>query len=61
METPLTLMVFPPNGMTRLKSVSPWIHSRTTCRTYLKVHKNENFFGFDFEICNISLLVMSKY
>ncbi len=27
----------------------------------LKVHKIENFFGFDFEICNISLLVMSKY
>ncbi len=28
---------------------------------YLKVHKNENFFGFDFEFCTISLLVMSKY
>jgi hypothetical protein len=27
----------------------------------LKVQKNEIFFGFDFEICNISLLVMSKY
>ncbi len=27
----------------------------------LKVHKIEIFFGFDFEICNISLLVMSKY
>jgi hypothetical protein len=27
----------------------------------LKVHKIENFFGFDFEICAISLLVMSKY
>jgi len=27
----------------------------------LKVHKIENFFGFDFEICIISLLVMSKY
>ncbi len=27
----------------------------------LKVHKNENFFGFDFECCTISLLVMSKY
>jgi hypothetical protein len=35
LETPLTLMVFPPKGMTRLKSVSPWIHSRTTCRIYL--------------------------
>jgi hypothetical protein len=26
----------------------------------LKVHKNENFFGFDFEFCLISLLVMHK-
>jgi hypothetical protein len=29
--------------------------------TPLKVHKIEILFGFDFEICNISLLVMSKY
>jgi hypothetical protein len=27
----------------------------------LRVHKNENFFGFDFEFCTISLLVMLKY
>jgi hypothetical protein len=27
----------------------------------LKVHKNENFFGFDFEFCTVSLLVMLKY
>ncbi len=26
----------------------------------LKVHKNENFFGFDLEFCIISLLVMHK-
>jgi hypothetical protein len=26
----------------------------------LKIHKIEIFFGFDFEICIISLLVMSK-
>ncbi len=32
-----------------------------TQTTILKVHKIEIFFGFDFEICNISLLVMSKY
>ncbi len=31
----------------------PWL--------FLKVHKIENFFGFDFEICTFSLLVMSKY
>ncbi len=28
---------------------------------HLKVHKIEIFFGFDFEICIISLLVMWKY
>jgi hypothetical protein len=28
---------------------------------HLKVHKNENFFGFDFEFCTVSLLVMLKY
>ncbi len=27
----------------------------------LKVHKIEVFFGFDFEICIVSLLDMSKY
>ncbi len=27
----------------------------------LKVHKIENFFGSNFGICVISLLVMSKY
>jgi hypothetical protein len=29
--------------------------------TQLKVNKIEIFLGFDFEICNISLLFMSKY
>jgi hypothetical protein len=27
---------------------------------FLKIHKNENFFGFDFEFCTISMLVMHK-
>jgi hypothetical protein len=27
----------------------------------LKVHKIDNFFGFDFEFCTVSLLVMVKY
>jgi hypothetical protein len=27
----------------------------------LKVHKNGNFFGSDFEFCTISLLVLLKY
>ncbi len=26
----------------------------------LKVHKNDNFFGFDFAFCTFSLLVMHK-
>jgi hypothetical protein len=34
---------------------------QSTITMYLKVHKIEIFFGFDFEICIISLLVMSKY
>ncbi len=37
--------------------------SRTIIRKVLllKVHKNGSFFGSDFEICTISLLVMLKY
>jgi hypothetical protein len=35
--------------------------SRLYDQILLKVHKIEIFFGFDFEIFNISLLVMSKY
>ncbi len=27
---------------------------------HLKVHKRENFLGFDFEICTFSLIVMPK-
>jgi hypothetical protein len=27
----------------------------------LQVHKNENFFGFDFKFCIVLLLVMLKY
>ncbi len=43
--------------------VSLWLESfiSTEHSFQLKVHKNENFFGFDFEFCNISLLVTSKY
>ncbi len=32
-----------------------------TFRSFLKVHKIENFFDSDFGICVISLIVMSKY
>ncbi len=36
-------------------------HVYPTLISGLKVHKNENFFGSDFEFCTISLLVMLKY
>ncbi len=37
------------------------VYSKQLTTRRLKVHKIEIFFGFDFEICIISLLVMSKY
>jgi hypothetical protein len=43
----------------------PWVNNCVGFANYkvscLKVYKNENFFGFDFEFCTISLFVMSKY
>jgi hypothetical protein len=35
-------------------------YSTEPLRQPLKVHKRENFLGFDFEICTFSLLVMPK-
>ncbi len=40
---------------------TPYKKRRNCFFPILKVHKIEIFFGFDFEICIISLLVMSKY
>jgi hypothetical protein len=37
------------------------VRDKTSFKLGLKVHKNENCFGSDFELCTISLLVMSKY
>jgi hypothetical protein len=45
-------------GLSYGKSVRSDQYGRTVP---LKVHKIEIFFGFDFEICIISLLVMWKY
>jgi hypothetical protein len=42
------------------KCKSLLIHLCKGLRRDLKVHKNENYFGFDFEFCTISLLVMHK-
>jgi hypothetical protein len=48
-----------------MKEVAVHIHDFASDSFYLslsdkafKVHKNENFFGFDLEFCTISLLVM---
>ncbi len=38
-----------------------WFKKAISATLPLKVHKNENFFGSDFEFCTISLLVMLKY
>ena len=59
METSKNLNFFFFNIM----NIQPSINSILYCTVYadLKVHKIEIFFGFDFEICIISLLVMSKY
>jgi hypothetical protein len=42
-------------------SRAPLMNKKGLIIARLKVHKNENFFGFDFEFCSISLLVISKY
>jgi hypothetical protein len=48
------------SGVWDIASISRQLRGKITKITF-KVHKNENFFGFDFEFCTISLLVMSKY
>jgi hypothetical protein len=45
----------------RFMNYLPKPKNRTYRQSTLKVHKIEIFFGFDFEICIISLLVTSKY
>ncbi len=50
--------------LTAKLQIAVFIFHKNTYQTgtiVLKVHKIEIFFGFDFEICIISLLVMSKY
>jgi hypothetical protein len=47
----------------RQRSMAPdatILHFQKNCLMTLKVHKIENFFDSDFEICVISLLVMPK-
>jgi hypothetical protein len=46
--------------MSRPHSMRGQQYAATTESIDLKVHKIEIFFGFDFEICIISLLVTSK-
>jgi hypothetical protein len=47
--------------MINIKQIAGKRYSNSDSGLYLKVHKIENFFGFDFEFCVISLLVMLKY
>ncbi len=49
---PTTMNANPTNVSTIIQPLA-WVD--------LKVHKNENFFGFDFDFCTVSLLVMLKY
>jgi hypothetical protein len=35
-------------------TITPHVNIGSTCCPNLKVHKIENFFGFDFEICTFS-------
>ncbi len=44
-----------------IKTTGTVIVSSYLVQDVLKVHKIKIFFGFDFEICIISLLVMWKY
>ncbi len=56
-----------PLKSTRQKSLRLFYYFQmlnTSCsktNSSLKVHKNENFFACDFELCTISLLVLLKY
>ncbi len=56
-NTILKNLVLHAHGTKRFRFLQNKIHAWEP----LKVHKNENIFGFDFEFCTISLLVMSKY
>jgi hypothetical protein len=46
-------------GVKLSREVNSW-QGLPVAKYVLKVHKNENFFGFDFEFCTISVLVMHK-
>jgi hypothetical protein len=42
-------------------SLNICLEARADIYKRLKVHKNENFFGFDFEFCTVSEPVMLKH
>jgi hypothetical protein len=54
-----TLISHPPSILSSADSQKMAMPPSQSCG--LKVHKNENFFGFDFELCTVSLLVILKY
>ncbi len=45
----------------KMEKADQEMNTKLNSKPHLKVHKIEIFFGFDFEICIISVLVMSKY
>ncbi len=47
--------------MKKLRALMTTVFKSGDTALSLKVHKNENFYGFDFEFCTISLLVLLKY
>ncbi len=64
-ETPAaTALTTTPRSLMLLRSVfrwQVWKKGERIVSNVLKVHKIDILFGFDFEIYNISLFVMSKY
>ncbi len=47
--------------LTRVLAAVSAVPATKVSKIILKVHKKENFFGFDFEFCIVSLLVMLIY
>jgi hypothetical protein len=58
-DLPYALLGLSWRGVSDCSGVQRNLHGLV--RGLLKVHKNENFFGSDFELCILSLLVMLKY
>ncbi len=49
------------DGELEFKKIDLIFSKAIECKWFLKVHKIENFFGSEFELYTISLLVLLKY